>query len=291
MGPHTGGHPLAEVRQGRFAGKVALVTGAARGQGRSHAVRLSQEGADVIVVDACTKIASATYEFPGIEALHETASLVEAAGGRVVARQTDVRDLAGLQDAVDDGVRQLGGLDIVLANAAIYGTGLSWELSEDEWQDMLAINLGGVWRTVKAAMPAMLRTGRGGSIGITSSVAGLRAQERSAHYVSSKHGLVGLCRTLATELAPHDIRVNTVHPATTNTGMAHHQDRYDAAVGRTNATEADFAATTAATHLLGVPWMEPSEITSVLLWLASDEAKHLTGVSLPVDAGATIKPW
>jgi SDR family mycofactocin-dependent oxidoreductase len=204
---------------GRLDGKVALVTGAARGQGRAICTRLAEDGADIIAVDALTDVATVQYAMAKPADLAETVRLVEATGQRIVWRQADVRDFAALQSTIDDGVGQLGRLDIVCANAGIASFGPTWELSEETWQDTIDINLSGVWHTVKAAVPAMIEADRGGAIVITSSTAGLKGMANIAHYTAAKHGLVGLMRTLANEVAPHRIRVNTVHPTNVATDM------------------------------------------------------------------------
>src|ERR1700730_4124464 len=195
---------------GRVAGKVAFITGAARGQGRSHAIRLAQEGADIIAVDLAGQIGSVPYPMATPDDLAETVKEVEALDRRIVATQADVRDYAAVKAALDDGVAQLGRLDIVSANAGISSVGPAVELPEQTWQDMIDTNLTGVWHTAKAAIPHLIAGGRGGSIVLTSSAAGLMAYPNVAHYVSAKHGVVGLMKTLALELAPHMIRVNSV---------------------------------------------------------------------------------
>jgi SDR family mycofactocin-dependent oxidoreductase len=197
---------------GRVEGKVAFITGAARGQGRSHAVRLAQEGADIIAVDVCEDMPGMPYAGATQEDLAETVKEVEALDRRIVAEKADVRDYGALKAALDDGIAQLGRLDIVSANAGIGSSPhAAQDLAEQTWQDMLDINLTGVWHTAKAATPHLIEGGHGGSIVLTSSAAGLQAYANIAHYVSAKHGVVGLMRTLALELAPHSIRVNSIH--------------------------------------------------------------------------------
>jgi len=203
---------------GRVAGKVAFVTGAARGQGRSHAIRLAQEGADTIAVDLCAQVSSVPYTMSTPEDLAETVKEIEALDRRIVATQADVRDYDAVKAALDEGVAQLGQLDIVAANAGIFSFGSLEELDDVTWQDMIDVNLTGVWHAAKAAIPH-LRAAGGGSIILTSSTAGLMAIPNIGHYTSAKHGVVGLMRTLALELAPDMIRVNSVHPTTVNTDM------------------------------------------------------------------------
>ena len=210
---------------GRVEGKVAFITGAARGQGRSHAVRLAQEGADIIAVDLCDQVDSVPYQMATPEDLADTVKQVEALDRRIVATKADVRDYGALKKALDDGVAQLGRLDIVSANAGIARFGRAEELPEQTWQDMIDTNLTGVWHTAKAAIPHLIAGGRGGSIVLTSSAAGLKAYANVAHYVSAKHGVVGLMRTLALELAPHMIRVNSLHPTQVDTDMIMNESR------------------------------------------------------------------
>jgi SDR family mycofactocin-dependent oxidoreductase len=275
---------------GRVEGKVAFITGAARGQGRSHAVRLAQEGADIIAVDLAAQVGSVPYPMATPGDLAETVKEVEALDRRIVAAEADVRDYAGLKQALDDGVAQLGRLDIVSANAGIFSTGRADELSEQAWRDMIDINLTGVWHAAKAAIPHLRAGGRGGSIVLTSSAAGLMATENAAHYVSAKHGVVGLMRTLALELAPEMIRVNSLHPTTVNTRMIQNDAMY--ALFRPDLEQpgaADAAEAFMTLNALPIRWVEPADISNALLWLASDEARYVTGVALPVDAGALIK--
>jgi (+)-trans-carveol dehydrogenase len=275
---------------GRVEGKVALITGAARGQGRSHAVRLAQEGADIIAVDHCADIETVSYPMATAADLEATAKEVEALGRRVHTAHADVRDFGSLKAAVDAGVAELGRLDIVSANAGILSNGQSHELSEETWGTMIDINLSGVWRTCKAAIPHLIAGGRGGSIILTSSVAGLRSYNGVSHYVSAKHGVVGLMKTLAQELAPHSIRVNTVNPTQVDTDMIQNESMYHLfCPDIENPTRAEFGAASAATILLPVDWVESIDVSNALLFLASDEARYITGVALPVDAGAAVK--
>ena len=263
---------------GRLEGKVALVSGAARGQGRSHAVRLAQEGADVIAFDVCSQLGTVPYAMATPEDLAETVKLVEDLDRRIVAREADVRDTAAVQAVVDEGVREFGRLDVVSANAGIVSfSENAWSLTDEQWDEMLAVNLTGVWKTVRAAVPAMIEAGNGGCIVLTSSTAGVKGMAGIGHYVSAKHGVVGLMRTLAVELAPHSIRVNTVHPTGVNTPMV------------INDFTAQFTATESGQgnmqNLLPVELVEAVDISNAIVWLASDEARYVTGVSLPVDAG------
>ena len=275
---------------GRVEGKVAFITGAARGQGRSHAVRLAQEGADIIAVDLCAQVGSVPYPMATPEDLASTVKEVEALDRRIVAAQADVRDYAGLKKALDDGVAQLGRLDIVCSNAGIFSFGAAAELDETTWQDMIDINLTGMWHTCKAAIPHLIAGGRGGSIVITSSDAGLKAYPNLAHYVSAKHGVVGLMRTLALELAPHLIRVNSLHPSTVNTDMVQNEATYRLfRPDMQNPGPQELAETGVSINALPIPWLESVDISNAALFLASDEARYITGVPLPVDAGFLLK--
>ena len=274
---------------GRFAGKTVLITGAARGQGRSHAVRIAREGGSVIAVDACAQVATVPYPLSTPGDLAETAELVQRAGGKVVAAQADVRDLGALRAAVDDGVSQLGGLHGVIANAGICSTGPLATLGEQSWHDVIDINLTGVWHTCKAAIPHLRRSGRGCSIVITNSSAGLRGFQNVGHYVVAKHGLVGLMRALALELAPDFIRVNSVHPTTVNTPMISNEHTYRLfRPDLDDPTLDDAKDQFTSVNALPVPWVESSDVSDSALFLLSDQARLITGVSLPVDAGAAI---
>jgi SDR family mycofactocin-dependent oxidoreductase len=276
---------------GRVAGKVAFITGAARGQGRSHAIRLAQEGADIIAVDICEDVPGIPYPGPTEADLAETAKQVEALDRRIVATKADVRDYVALKAAVDDGVAQLGRLDIVSANAGIGASPVkAWEMDESTWQTMIDINLSGVWHAAKAAIPHLIEGGNGGSIILTSSAAGLQAYENIAHYVSAKHGVVGLMRTLALELAPYMIRVNSIHPTQVDTDMIQNEATYRLfRPDLEHPTREDFAPASQSVNALPIPWVEPVDISNAILFLASDEGRYITGVTLPVDAGTVIK--
>ncbi|SDT63717.1 mycofactocin-coupled SDR family oxidoreductase [Jiangella sp. DSM 45060] len=268
---------------GKLEGKVAFITGAARGQGRSHAVRLAQEGADIIAVDICKQIDSVSYPMSTPEDLAETVSEVEALDRRIVAAEADVRDRDGLQAAFDAGVAQLGGVDIVLANAGIAPMGVT--VRPNEWDDVVAVNLTGVYNTVEVAKQSLIERG-GGAIVLTSSTAGINgiggSQPGGLGYTASKHGVVGLMRSYANVLAEHSIRVNTVHPTGVNTPMV------------VNDVMQEFLAqdpslSNAMANALPVPMVEAVDISNAILWLVSDDARYVTGVTLPVDAGFTNK--
>lgn len=276
---------------GRVEGKVAFITGAARGQGRSHAVRLAQEGADIIGIDLCEAIPENPYPPATEEDLAETVRQVEALDRRMISAKADVRDFDALKAALDEGVAQLGRLDIVCANAGISGRfNRSEDIPDDEWSNMLDINLSGVWRSCKAAIPHLKAGGNGGSIIITSSDAGLFAYENISHYVSAKHGVVGLMRTLALELAPDMIRVNSIHPTTVDTPMVNNEAVFKLfRPDLEHPTQEDFAEAATAMNALPIPWVDPVDISNAVLFLASDESRYITGVTLPVDAGANVK--
>ncbi|GAB2910366.1 mycofactocin-coupled SDR family oxidoreductase [Rhodococcus aerolatus] len=276
---------------GQLEGKVAFITGAARGQGRSHALRLAQEGADIIAVDHCADVATVGYPQATPEDLAQTVKEVEALDRRIVATRADVRDTAALTAAVDDGVAQLGRLDIVLANAGIASFAPVEELTDDMWDDMIAINLTGVFKTVRAAVPHLKAAG-GGAIVLTSSTAGIKGLGNLAHYVAAKHGVVGLVKTFANELAPHMIRVNSVHPTSVDTDMIHNEQTYGtfrpdkpgSEVTREEASES-FATLNA----LPIAWVDPVDISNAILFLVSDAGRYVTGVQLPIDAGSVVK--
>jgi (+)-trans-carveol dehydrogenase len=276
---------------GRVEGKVAFITGAARGQGRSHAIRLAQEGSDIIAVDLAGQIGSVPYAMATPDDLAQTVKEVEALDRRIYAVTADVRDYGAVKAALDDGVAQLGRLDIVSANAGIFSFGTLEELTETQWQDMLDVNLTGEWHAAKAAIPH-LRAAGGGSIILTSSAAGLEGFANIGHYVSAKHGVVGLMRTLALELAPDMIRVNSLHPTSVNTDMIQNPAAYELFAPDLPAAERTkdvLAPRFQALNALPIPWVEPVDISNAVLWLASDEARYVTGVTLPIDAGQLTK--
>lgn len=275
---------------GRVAGKVAFVTGAARGQGRSHAVRLAQEGADIIAVDVCRPFDNSPAPASTPEDLAETADLVKGFDRRVVTAEVDVRDYDALKTAVDSGVEQLGRLDIVVANAGIGTGGVRLDRMDEElWQEMIDVNLTGVWKSVKAAVPHLL-SGGGGSIVLTSSVAGLKSYAHTGHYVAAKHGVVGLMRSFAVELGARNIRVNSVHPTHVNTPLLINETTFRLfRPDLENPGPDDLAPICQSFHTLPIPWVNAEDISNAVLFLASDEARYITGVTLPVDAGSCLK--
>jgi (+)-trans-carveol dehydrogenase len=272
---------------GRVEGKVAFVTGAARGQGRSHALRLASEGADIVAIDICEDIAGVPFPQATREDLQETATLVRALGRRIVAARADVRDLASLEHALSEAVAVIGTIDIVIANAAINSYGLTSEMPVQAWRDVVDVNLTGVWQTVKAAIPHL---NEGGSVIITSSVAGLQGFANITHYASAKHGLVGLSRSLAHELGPRGIRVNTIHPTQVRTAMILNDETYHLfAPEIEQPTVKDLEERSQMGMVIPVPWIEPEDVSNAVLFLASDESRFITGVALPVDAGALLR--
>jgi (+)-trans-carveol dehydrogenase len=277
---------------GRVEGKVAFITGAARGQGRAHAVRLAQEGADIIAVDICKKIDTVDLIAASTpEDLAETADLVKGHNRRIYTAEVDVRDYDALKAALDTGVEQLGKLDIIVANAGIGNGGQTLDkTSEADWTAMIDINLSGVWKTVKAGVPHILAGGNGGSIILTSSVGGLKAYPHCGHYVAAKHGVVGLMRTFAVELGAQNIRVNSVHPTNVNTPLFMNDGtmrlfRPDLE----NPGPDDMKVVGQLMHTLPIGWVEPEDIANAVLFLASDEARYVTGVTLPIDGGSCLK--
>ena len=282
---------VGALMNGRVEGKVAFVSGAARGQGRSHAVRLAQEGADIIAIDICGPIDNLAYPHSTPEDLAETADLVKNLDRRIVTAQVDVRDYDALKAAVDSGVEQLGRLDIIVANAGVGTDGRKLhKIGEDIWQDMIDINLSGVWHTVKAGVPHILSGGRGGSIVLTSSVGGQKAYQNTGHYIAAKHGVIGLMRAFAVELGPQMIRVNTVLPTQVSTTMLMNDNTYRLfRPDLPNPGPDDFAPISQMMHTLPIPWVDPIDISNAVLFLASDESRYVTGVSLPVDAGSLLK--
>jgi len=278
---------------GRVEGKVALVTGAGRGQGRSHAVRLAQEGADLVLLDVLEDLPTIGYHLSTKSDLAETVAAVEAAGRRAVWGQVDVRDAAGQRDLVARGLEEFGRLDIVSANAGISPRlAKLWEITDEEWDEQIGVNLTGVFHTIRAVVPPMIEGGRGGAIVLTSSGAGLGGIPHLGAYNASKHGVVGLALTLANELARHDIRVNAICPGTVGTPMVTQnlsQNEYFRPDLKNPKLEDTLVAFKKVSPL-GRPWIEPIDVTNALLWLVSDEARYVTGITVPVDQGTQNRP-
>ncbi|MGE2723667.1 mycofactocin-coupled SDR family oxidoreductase [Mycolicibacterium pulveris] len=277
---------------GRVEGKVAFITGAARGQGRSHAIRLAEEGADIIAVDVCKQISSnSDIPWATPDDLAETADLVKNLNRRIVTAEVDVRDFDALKAVVDSGVEQLGRLDVVVANAGIGNGGNTLDrTSEDDWRDMIDVNLSGVWKSVKAAVPHLFSGGRGGSIILTSSVGGLKPYPHTGHYIAAKHGVIGLMRTFAVELGQHSIRVNAVCPTNVNTPLFMNEGTMKLfRPDLENPGVDDLAVAAQFMHVLPVGWVEPSDVSNAVLFLASDESRYITGLPVTVDAGSMLK--
>lgn len=274
---------------GRLDGKVALITGAARGQGRSHAVTLAAEGADIIAVDICEQIPTHPFSM-GTEAdLAETVRQVETAGRRIVASKGDVRDEGGLAEIVDAGVAELGRLDIILCNAGIGMFNPAIETTEKQWDDVVDVNLKGAWNAAKVGAKHIIAAGRGGSIVITGSQAAMHGGRNCLSYVTSKHGVLGLMRALAMEWGEHNIRVNSVHPTQVDTPMCMNDTVYQLfCPDIENPTQEDFAPRSQAMHTLPVPWIEPADVSKAILFLVSDDARYITGVPLSIDAGCDL---
>ena len=275
---------------GLLDGKVVLITGGARGQGRAHAVVSAREGADVVLVDLNDQIGTVNYPMAREEDMAETVRQVEALDRRAVAVTADVRDSAQLDGAVARGIAELGGIDVLIANAGIWTQAPFWELSDDQWDDMIGVNLTGVWKAAKAVAPHMIER-QSGSIVITSSANGLEPGMNYAHYVAAKHAVIGLMKNIALELAPHGIRCNSINPGAILTPMTAHQDAYDMFAGHPGGTEAEMLA--GGYHyaaLKGTSWLPPESIANTALYLNSALAAHVTGVTIPVDAGHLLIP-
>ncbi len=274
---------------GRVAGKVAFITGAARGQGRSHAIKLAEEGADIIAVDIDTQVASAPYPTSTAEDLAETVKAVEALDRRIIARTADIRDLGALTKVADEGVAEFGRLDIVLANAGISSMAPLVDMTEDMFQEMVDINLTGQWKTLRATVPHIINGGRGGSVVITSSLAAMVANGNNGHYSAAKAGLVSLMKTAAKEWAPHNIRVNTIHPTTVQTPMIINDATFRLfRPDIENPTYDDFIVAANTLNALPVPVTEPIDITNAVLYLVSEDGRYVTGTTHVVDAGGAL---
>jgi SDR family mycofactocin-dependent oxidoreductase len=272
-------------------GKVALVTGAGRGQGRAHATTLAAGGADVVAFDAPRGAVSTAYSLATASELEETAAAVRATGRRIVTAEGDVRCQADLDAAVAAGLEAFGHIDICIANAGIWTGGSAWELTEDQWNEVVDINLNGVWRTAKAVIPHMIERGQGGCLILLSSTNGLEAGGRNAHYTAAKHGVIGLMRSLALELAPYRIRCNAVCPGSIDTPMVNWRGAYDASAGGASGGREDFVrAGRRYAALADVGPLPAQAIADAVLWLVSDGAAYVTGVALPVDGGHLILP-
>jgi SDR family mycofactocin-dependent oxidoreductase len=270
-------------------GKIAVITGAARGQGRSHALRLAQEGADIIAIDICKQVETVPYATSTPDDLAETVRQVEALDRRILSYQADIRDSAALKEAIDDGVAKLGGLDIVVANAGISVPASTLEMSDEVWQTTIDVDLTGQWKTIKAAVPHIIAGGRGGSVVIISSLAAVIANENTAHYSAAKAGLVGLMTVLARELAPKSIRVNTIHPTTVATDMVLNEPTYKLfRPDLETPTRADFEVAQRSLNSLPVGAIDPIDISEAVLYLVANSGRYVTGTTHLVSAGGQI---
>lgn len=271
---------------GRLDGKVAFITGAGRGQGRAHAVRLAEEGADILAVDILEDLKGYSYPMASTGDRDETVAMVRSLGRRIIFEKADVRDLTRLQEVVDLGVAALGHIDIVVANGGAAAPAVSYEMSEATFAETIDTFITGAWRTVRAVAPRMIEAGRGGSVILISSTSGLVGVPNMAHYVAAKHGVTGLMKALAIDLGPFDIRVNAVASSNVNTPMLQSPAVREVWTGNAGASDDEVARIMAGMHILNVPWVEPVDISHAVLWLASDEARYVTGSTIPVDAGA-----
>ena len=265
---------------GRVEGKIALITGACRGQGRSHAVLLASQGADVVITDLEAES----------EELAETARLVEECGRRAVAVTADIRDFDQVKAVADAGYEAFGKVDVVVANAGVSNFAKTWELTEEQWDLTLDVNVKGVWHTCKSVIPRMIEAGSGGSIVITGSTTSERGLIGLGHYAASKHGVLGLGRSMANELGEYMIRVNLVHPSAVYTPLMTRPSVYKRMLPHLdNPTLEDYEQASAKRHILPVGWVEPIDISHAVLWLASDDSRFVTGAAIPVDAGMIQK--
>ena len=275
---------------GLLDGQVAFITGAARGQGRSHALTLAREGADVVLADVCAPIGTVPYPASTLDELKDTVAQVEALGRRAIAEQVDVRDQVGLDALVARGIAELGRIDILVANAGVWSKGRFWELTDEQWNDNVDINLTGVWRSAKAVAPHMIER-QSGAIVMISSVNGMEAGLDYAHYIAAKHGVLGLMKSVALELARYNIRCNAICPGLVDTQMNDYPGGWEMFGGKKDATNEDriigahYWSALARRHVLPT-----ASVSKAVLFLVSDASSDLTGVALPVDAGHVLLP-
>jgi SDR family mycofactocin-dependent oxidoreductase len=269
---------------GKLDGKVAVITGGGRGQGRSHAVRLAREGADIVICDITKQVGTVPFPTGQPGDMEETVALVEKEGRRCVAVEADVRSTEDMQRLADTAIKEFGRIDFLLANAGILSlSDNTWELTDEQWDDMIDINLTGVFKSCRAVIPHMRERGEGGAIIITSSIAGLRGVAGCTHYTAAKHGIVGLMRTLARELAPEMIRVNTIHPTGVDSPMSNN-DFFPKWLD-----EHEELGNAMRFNLMPVDAMPMSDVSGVVAFLCSDEAKWITGSTVQIDAGFLLK--
>lgn len=276
---------------GKLTGKVAFITGTARGQGRAHAVKLASEGADIIAVDRCANVDTAGYDMATEADLAETVRLVEEQGRSIAASVADTRDLDALQKAVDAGVERFGRLDIVIANAGIAASPtMSWDLSAEAFREMIDINVTGVWLTTKVGIPHILAGNRGGSVVLVSSMAGMRGIPGIVHYSSAKHAVRGMAASIANEVGWAGIRVNSIHPGNVRTTMIDNEPMIRGfRPDLENPVLEDTAPVMAKLNLLPEPWVEVEAIADAVLYLVSDTGRAITGIAMPIDLGAVDK--
>jgi (+)-trans-carveol dehydrogenase len=274
---------------GKLDGKVALISGGARGQGRSHAVTLAREGADIVVFDICEQLPTVEIEMSKPEDLEETARQVEETGRNVIAMRGDVRDTASVGAVVDAALERFGHIDIVVANAGIDSIAPTATMADEVWDEMIAVNLTGVYKTIRAALPSMIERNQGGAIAVTSSCAGLTPYPNHIHYGASKFGVIGIVKCLALELAHYRIRANAIAPAAVRTDLVLNPVLFKLFTGNPDATEEEAADVFRTLNLIDEPWLDPADVSNALLWLVSDEARYVTGITLPVDLGLLIK--
>lgn len=271
------------VAMRNLSGRVCFITGAARGQGRAHAVTMARAGADIALVDICKDLPYPRYKLACEADMAETKRLVEAEGRRVLAIEADVRRATEVEAAVKGTLEAFGHIDVLICNAGITDMAKSWDLSEEQWDIMVDVNMKGAWLPTKYALPSMIARGKGGRILMTSSVAGLRGLGGLAHYSAAKHGVVGLARALALEVAPYGITVNTIHPTNVDTPLL------DGMADAASLDRADFRAAIAENNVLNTPTVSVEDIANAALFLASDEARFITGQALAIDAGMLLK--
>ncbi len=275
---------------GQLDGKVAFISGIARGQGRSHALTLAREGADIIGFDLCGKPASTPYPGSTPEDLDETRDLIEAVGRKVVTGIADVRDFNSIARVFEDGIAHFGRVDIVVANAGICAGGLSWEITEQDWREMLDINLTGVWNTVRAAVPILIEQGDGGSIVMTGSADGIKGHPHISAYTASKFGVNGLMQSMALELGQYNIRVNSINPGQVDTNMIGNEFVWGLfRPDLEHPTREDVIDVFKNVNVLPIPWMEPQDVSNAVLYLVSDAARYVTAHAQVVDAGNLLK--
>ena len=275
---------------GRLDGKVAFITGVARGQGRSHALTLAREGASIIGLDLCAKPSTTAYPGSTEEDLQETVRLVKETGGQIFVDVADTRDYEQVKSVFDRGIEQFGRVDIVIPNAGICSGAKTWEISPEDWREMVDINLNGVFHTVKAAIPTMIAQNDGGSIVFIGSTEALKGAENISSYVASKHGVTGLMTSLARELGRHHIRVNSVNPTCVDTHMINNDFVYGLfRPDLDKPTRDDVLGTFSDTHLLPVPWIAPQDVSNAILYLVTETGRYITATTLVIDAGFIVK--